>query len=252
MNPLFFVGTPDWRSPLLAALFALPWLVLLARGYLRRWPLWAAVAAGAVVFPFSIAWVQVPVQQGLSAFWGRVLDTAAIQRWLLAVAVPSIAVSGLVQESVKLAVTAAGLRLLKAGRSPRAGLAMGAAAGAGFGGIEAFWVLNQVFATGMTWATVQLYGPAALIGFIERFFAVPFHIAVAALAGYGLATGRTWRFLLLAAGLHGLVNYGAVLLQAGLLGAVSVEVWVAAIALTSMAGALWLRWRGARAAADAS
>ena len=251
MNPLTFIQTPDWRSGLiaagLAALFALPWLVALARGELRRWPLWAAVVAGAVIFPISIGWVQVPIQQGLNVLWARGLDTAAIQRWLLAVAVPSIAVSGLVQESAKLLVTALGLRLRKGERTPRAGLALGAAAGAGFGALEAYWIFNVIFASGFTWATVQLTGPVALLGFVERFITVPFHIAVAALAGYGLAGGRRWRLLpllllLLAAGLHSLANYSAVMLQAGLLGSLGAEVWLAAIAIATVAAALVLQW----------
>ena len=242
-DPRAFIGTPNWRSAALAALFALPWLFVLARGHLRRWPLWAALALAALLFPISIAWVQLPIQQGLSALWTHLLDSAAIERWLLLIAAPSIAVSGLVQESVKALVAFLALRLLRAGHEPRAGLALGAAAGAGYGGFEAFWVFNQIFASGMTWGTVQLYGPAALLGFIERLFAVPFHIAVAALAGYGLATRRPWRFLLLASGLHAATNYGIILNQAGLLDALSVEVWVAAFALASMAGALWLRRR---------
>ncbi len=251
-NPLTFIGVPDWRSALLAALFTLPWLLIVGRGYVRRWPLWAALAAGAVIFPISIAWVQVPIQQALSALWMRVLDVAAVQRWLLAVAVPSIAASGAVQEGAKFLVAALGLGLLKAPHTPRAGLALGAAAGAGFGGLEAFWVFNQVFASGMTWATVQLYGAAAVVAFIERFFAVPFHVAAAALAGYGLATGRPWRFLLLAAGLHSLVNYGVILMQAGILNAVTVEVWVAAVAVACVAGALWLLRSSARREREAA
>jgi len=249
MDPRAFIGLPDWRSALLAALFALPWLVLLGRGTLRRWPLWLAVAGGVLLFPFSIAWVQAPIQQGLNLLWLRLLDVAAIQQWLLAVAVPSIAVSGLVQESAKLLVAVGALALLGK-REPRAGLALGAAAGAGYGGIEAFWVLNQVFASGFTWGTVQLYGLGALLGFVERFFAVPFHIGSAALAGYGLATGRPWRFLLLAIGLHAAVNYTIVLMQAGLIGALAIEVIAALIAAATIATALWLRRRAAPVAVE--
>lgn len=260
MNPLTFLSGPDWRSAVLAAFFTLPWLALLARGALKRlWP-WAALLAGAVVFPLSIAWVQTPIQQGLSALWLSLLGPQGIQAHLLAVAVPSIAATGLVQESAKLAATGAGLWLAwrAAGAEPLPerrgllGLALGAAAGAGFGGLEAFWTFNTIFASGWTWGTVQLGGPLALLGFVERFFAVPFHIGIAALAGYGLATGRTWRFLLLAMGLHGVVNYGAFLGQAvfmprgSVAGLLGVEAWVALVGGASMAVALWLRTRGAQ------
>lgn len=244
-DPRTFIGLPDWRSALLAALFALPWLVALAQGHLRRWQLWAVAVVAAALFPISIAWVQVPIQEGLNLFSARLLAGATLQRYLLAVAVPGIVVSGLVQESAKLLVAWAGLRLLAGRRSAAVGLAAGAAAGAGYGGFEAFWVFNQVFASGITWATVQLYGVAALLGFIERFFAVPFHIGAAALAGYGYGTGRPWRFLLLAIALHSLTNYGVILLQAGVLNMALIEVWVAAIAIVTVGAALWLHRRAA-------
>ncbi|MDI7276907.1 MAG: hypothetical protein QME94_13095, partial [Anaerolineae bacterium] len=63
MNPLAFVGRPDWRSLLLAALFVTPWLLCLGRGWLGRGWLWAALAAAALLFPLSIAWVQAPAQR---------------------------------------------------------------------------------------------------------------------------------------------------------------------------------------------
>jgi uncharacterized membrane protein YhfC len=90
---------------------------------------------------------------------------------------------------------------------------------------------------------VQLAGPQALLGFVERFVTVPFHIGSAALAGYGYATGRPGRFLLLAVGLHTLANYAAVLLAVGALGVVAVELWVAVVAAGTIGAALWLRRR---------
>jgi hypothetical protein len=66
---------------------------------------------------------------------------------------------------------------------------------------------------------VQLGGPAALLAFFERFVAVPFHVGAAALSGYGYATGRPWRFWLVAAMLHAAVNYGVLLRQAGIIAA---------------------------------
>jgi len=83
----------------------------------------------------------------------------------------------------------------------------------------------------------------ALLGFWERFFTVAAHIAFSALAGYGLARGWGWQFYLIASVLHGLLNYSIVLLQAGLLTTVHVEIYVAVIAVVVTAWALWLRWR---------
>ena len=83
----------------------------------------------------------------------------------------------------------------------------------------------------------------ALAGFWERFFAVAFHIAVSALAGYGLAKGWGWQFYLLAAFLHSLLNYSAVLLKSGVFTIVHVEIYVAIMAVLITGVALRLRWR---------
>ncbi len=242
-SPLYFVGMPDWRSALLAVLFALPWLTALAWGRLRCGWLWAAVAAGAVLFPLSIAWLQVPLQQALSALWVTLLGLEGIRRYLLLVSLPSLVVASAVQEGAKLVVAILALRLARARGDGQAGLAFGGAGGAGYGGFEAFWTLNAIFAAGWSWATVQLGGPAALLGFAERLYAVPFHVGSAALAAYGYATGRTWRYLLLAVGLHTLLNYGIALAQAGLLGTLAIEVWGALVAVATISAALWLRYR---------
>jgi uncharacterized membrane protein YhfC len=243
LSPLDFVGIPHWLSAVLALLFVAPWLALLAGRRLRRPWLWGIVALGVVLFPVSIAWIQVPIQQGLNKLWVSQFPTQTIERFLLLFAVPSIIVSGLVQETVKFAIGVVGLTLTRERRTPRAGLAMGAAAGAGYGGMEAFWIFNQIFAAGFTVGTIQLGGIGALVGFIERFFAVMFHIGVASLSTYGYASGRPWRFLLIAIGLHSLTNYSAVLLQAGLLSVTGIEIVLAIIAAATVAAALWIRSR---------
>ena len=83
----------------------------------------------------------------------------------------------------------------------------------------------------------------ALAGFWERFFAVAFHIAVSALAGYGLARGWGWQFYLLAAFLHASLNYSVVLLQSGIFTIVYVEVYAAVVAILVTSVSLSLRWR---------
>lgn len=242
-NPLEFVGRPDWRSAVLAAIFVAPWLILLAGKWLRRWQTWVVLVAGIVLFPLTIAWIQVPIQQALSALYLNTLPIETIGRFALLLSIPLVLVSGLVQEAVKFGIGVAGLHLADERRDSRAGLAMGAAAGAGYGGIEAFWVFNMIFGAGFSLATVQLAGPLALAGFVERFFTVMFHISLAAISTYGYATGRPWPFLLLAIVVHSLANYIAVLAQAGLVGIVATEVILALIALTTLAWALWLRAR---------
>ncbi len=243
MNPLDFIGSPDWRSVVLALVFAAPWLILLAGKQLRRGWLWAVLLVGAVLFSVSIAWVQVPIQQAINALYAKTLPSATIQRYLLLLGVPQVAVAGLVQETVKFGIGVLGLYLIRDRRSPRAGLAMGAAAGAGYGIAEAFWVFNQIFATGITWATVQLSGVAALLGFIERFFTVMFHTSAASLAVYGFASGRPWRYLLLAIGLHTLTDYTVVLVQAKVVGLIGVEIIAGTISVATLVAALWVRFR---------
>jgi uncharacterized membrane protein YhfC len=252
LSPLNFVGIPDWRSAVLTLIFVAPWLGLLAGRRLRRPWSWAILALGALLFPISIAWVQVPIQQGVNALWVSLYPVATIQRFVLLFGAPSIIVSGLVQEVVKFAIGVAGLYLTGERKTPRAGLAMGAAAGAGFGGMEAFWVFNQIFAAGFTLGTVQLGGLGALVGFIERFFTVMFHTGVASLSTYGYASGRPWRFLLLAIGLHSLTNYMALLLQAGVLNEVEIEIIIGVIGVATLSAALWIRARLNRASSPNS
>lgn len=127
--------------------------------------------------------------------------------------------------------------------TPRVGLIIGAVAGLGFGVFEALWIHNTVFASGWSWSAVQVGGVLALAVFWERLFAVGFHIAASALAGYGLAKGWGWQFYLIASGLHALLNYGVVLLSFGVFGTVGVEVYVAVVTALVVAFVLWLRWR---------
>jgi hypothetical protein len=243
VSPLELVGHPDWRSAVLALAFAAPWLVLLAGRWLRRPWVWVVAVVSAVLFSLSIAWVQVPIQQVINRLYAQKLSTGAIQQYLLLLGVPIVVIAGLVQEVVKFVIAVAGLYLIRAHGSPRGGLALGAAAGAGYGAAEAFWIFNEIFVAGFTWATVQLHGPIVLLGFIERVFSVMFHIGAASLAAYGFAVGRPWRFLLLAIGLHSLLDYVAVLGQAQLLSAVTLEIPVAVIAIATMAFALCTRFR---------
>ena len=140
---------------------------------------------------------------------------------------------------------------MRATRQPLAGLALGAAAGAGYGGFEAFCAFNQAFAAGLTWASVQILGVGALLVFIERLFAVPFHIGSTALAGYGYTSGRPWRFWLLAVLLHSAINYGVVLVRAGLLNGAGLDIWGALVSTATIAPTFRLRRRAARPAVEA-
>ena len=208
----------------------------------KHW-LWAVAVVSAFLTLLAVAFVQIPLQhytgQTLMHFWSQ----ETLMNWLLLAGIPSILLSGLVQEGAKMVPMA--FWWWRSGRniSPGLGLAIGAIAGAGFGIFEAVWVHGRIFAAGWTLNAIQTDGFLGIIGFWERFFAVGFHIAVSALVGYGLAKGKGWQFYLIAAVLHGLLNYGVVFLQKGYLTLVQVETWVAVVAVIVTAVVLLLRWR---------
>lgn len=237
----------SWTLILLAIVIALIFGVLWIFPYwipiLKRPWLWIVAIISAVLTWSAIAFIQIPLQTQtgnlLLHFWNQ----ATLTRWLALSGIPQILLSGLVQEGSKLIPVVicwwrSGWRL-----TPKFGLLIGAAAGAGFGVFEAVWVHNTIFASGWTWQTVESGGFTALLGFWERFFTIALHIAVSAIAGYGLAKRMGWQFYLIAAFLHSTVNYSIVLLQLRLLTAVQVEIYIAVISIVITGIALWLRWR---------
>jgi len=219
-----------WFAPYWTPILAKPWA-------------WAVLAGSAFLSLAAVTFIQIPLQvwtgQALNNFWSQ----EVLIRWLLLTGIPGILLTGLVQEGSKLVPIV--VYWWRKGRNidPKLGLAIGAVAGLGLGVFEAVWVHNTIFALGWSWEAVQTGGVVALAGFWERFFAVAFHIAASALAGYGLARGWGWQFYLLASFLHGFLNYSVVLLQSGLFTIVHVEIYAAVVAVLVTAGALWLRWR---------
>jgi RsiW-degrading membrane proteinase PrsW (M82 family) len=205
--------------------------------------LWVVLASSAILALVTVSFVQIPLQswtgQALNHFWSQ----EVLISWLLLAGIPQILLSGLVQEGAKLVPVV--VYWLRAGRviDPKSGLAIGAVAGAGLGVFEAVWAHNTVFAAGWGWETVQNSGLVVLVPFWERFSAVAAHIGFSALAGYGLARGWGWQFYLLAAFLHGLLNYSVILLQKGVFTVIHVEIYATVVALVVTGVALWLRWR---------
>lgn len=219
-----------WLAGYRPPLFSKPWL-------------WAVLVSSAILALAAAAFIQIPLQiwagQALGHFW----SAEVLERWILLAGIPQMLLSGLVQEGAKLVPVV--ICWWRSGKNidPKLGLAIGAVAGAGFGIFEAQWAHNTIFASGWIWETVQTGGFMALAGFWERFFAVAFHTAASALAGYGLAKGWGWQFYLIASCLHGLLNYSAVLLRAGVFTVVHLEIYAAVVAVLVTAWALWLRWR---------
>jgi len=234
----------------LAIAFGAVWLAGYRPPLFKKPWLWAVLVGSAFLALAAASFIQIPLQtwagQALGHFWSQ----EVLMRWILLAGIPQILLSGLVQEGAKLVPVVAYWHRSGKNIDPKLGLAIGAVAGAGFGIFEAQWAHNLIFASGWTWAAVQAGGFWALAGFWERFFTVGAHTAFSALAGYGLARGWGWQFYLIASVLHGLLNYSVVLLQAGLLTTVHVEIYVAVLAVLVTAWALWLRWRKGGATAN--
>ncbi len=227
----------------LAIVFGAIWLAGYWPPLFKKHWLWAVLVVSAILTLAAVSFVQIPLQtwvgRVLNYFWSQ----EVLMRWILLAGIPQILYSGLVQEGAKLVPVV--IYWWRKGMSidPKLGLAIGAVAGAGFGVFEAVWVHNTIFASGWSWEAVQTGGLIALAGFWERFFAVAFHIAASALAGYGLAKGWGWQFYLLASFLHAFLNYSVVLLRVGVFSPVQLELFAAVVAVLVTGGALWLRWR---------
>lgn len=242
MSILEFFTYPSLAGIGIAVAFGLFWLAVLRVWQWRGQWLWLGLA-GVVLFPVSIAWIQVPLQSLVNSRLVDLIGPDTFKNWIFLTYVPYMLLSGLVQEGAKLFPIA--IYWWTNGRdiSPKTGLAVGAMVGAGFGVCEAQWILNSVFAAGFSWSAVTLYGFLVLLPFWERFFTVLFHIGATALTGYGLAKGKGWQFYLLAAGLHSLANYSTLFYVKGMITDVQIEAVIAAFAVIILGMVLWLQRR---------
>jgi RsiW-degrading membrane proteinase PrsW (M82 family) len=215
----------------LALVFAAIWLIIYRPWrFNKAW--WVVIfLLSAILTWIAIAFVQVPLQIWTQDFMVGRMGEASFMDWLLLTGIPMMLISGLVQEGAKLIPVIAMWLTREKQLDPLTGLWAGAVSGAGFGVFEAVWAHNTVLASGWTWQLVSQYHVTALLPFIERFFAIGFHIAVSALAGYGWAKGMKWQYYLIAAGLHGLFNYAAVLANRGILTENQIELYIAVIAV---------------------
>jgi RsiW-degrading membrane proteinase PrsW (M82 family) len=210
---------------------------------LRKRQLWIIGVVSAFLTWTAIAFIQIPLQSWTGQVLNRFFSQDTLTDWIFLVSIPSVLLSGLVQEGAKLVPTVFWWLRHDCHLDPKIGLLAGAVAGAGFGIFEAVWVHDTMFSAGWTWQVVQTNGLIGLSGFFERFFTVGFHISVSALAGYGLAKGWGWQFYLIAAFLHGALNYVVVPFQMGSLSPLVLEIYVAVFSIALTAIMLWIRWR---------
>ncbi len=245
-SAFYFQGL-EWTEALVAIALAFGfgaiWLAPYLPPVLRNRKLWLVFIGSALVTWFSIAFIQSPLQTLVGRGLVAVFSSESLNRWLLLAGIPQILLSGFVQEAAKLAPLFFYRYRNKGGFMPKHGLIAGAISGAGFGIFEAVWVHSSMFAGGWDWYMVRLYGFTGLLGLFERFFTIALHIAVSALAGYGLAKGKGWQFYIIASLLHSFANYGVLLLQKGVLTPMQTEIYIAGVASAVTAAALYIRWR---------
>jgi RsiW-degrading membrane proteinase PrsW (M82 family) len=235
----------------LALLFGVIWFTAYWTPIFKRPWAWYILASSAFLSWVAVAFVQLPLQlwtgQAINYFWSQDI----VMRWILLMGIPQILLSGLVQEGAKMVPVVIYWWKHDRDISPKTGLLIGAVAGLGLGVFEAVWAHNLILSSGFTWQTVESSGLIALAGFWERFFTIPVHIGMSALAGYGLAKGRGWQFYLLAAFLHSLANYSVLFVRAGMLSTIHVEVYVAVFAVIITGFVMWLRWKRVKVDSDA-
>jgi RsiW-degrading membrane proteinase PrsW (M82 family) len=227
----------------LAIAFGVIWLLGFMPPIIKKPWLWLVAVVAAFLTMLAITFVQIPLQYwtglGLQHFW----DQNTLMNWFLLTGLPSVLISGLVQEAAKMVPIYFWWWRSDKKLDPKMGLMIGAIAGAGFGIFEAFWVNSQVFMAGWTWGAVSQNAWQGLLPFWERFWTIAGHIGMSALVGYGIAKGKAWQFYLLAAVFHSALNYFVLPLTKGMLTVNQVEIIIAIGAVLVMLAALWLRWR---------
>ncbi|MFZ5435710.1 MAG: hypothetical protein ACOZCF_05260 [Bacillota bacterium] len=220
------------------AAVALVLFITLGRQTLTRAQLVGGVIGlvlGAALFAPSITEVQVPLQSLASRWATEHLATANS----LVLSLPAILLTGIVQEPAKLAGAALGIWAARHGRR-RAAPAIGALAGAGYGGMEAAIILSYALA-------VTPSGTFPWLAAIERASAVMFHLSFPGVVMLWWAQGaaRGSLSLLGAVLAHAALDSLPVLLRMGMIGIAAAEVIVGAFSLALFAYLIFLS-RGAK------
>jgi len=231
-------GTAPRRSPFitffrwveLGAIFllmGLPWMLLLGREGLRGWYFWLIL----LVITCGMLPLTLKVQPFLQAKYSQGIARPLMDRGLtiyIAI-VGTFALSGIVQEFLKWLPIYAYRLIAKGKATYNKIIAVGLAAGVGFGWWEAWWLFKDG------------YGiiPFSFWAYFERFFAIMFHSASAVILAHGVATRRSGRFYALAAFLHGLGNYTILLTRQNLISTVQLEVLIAIYDGLILTATLW-------------
>lgn len=238
-----FFSYPNMWGIILAVIYGVIWFTCFWPPLIKRPWHWAVLVGGAFITLFAISFIQRPLQNLIGNAMLKTWGSETLTKWLLLSGLPTVLISGFVQEGAKLVPVVIYWWRKGMNIDYKLGLTLGAAAGVGFGILEAQWIHNLTFAMGWNLELTRTSGLDAFAPFIERFFVVAFSTAVCALAGYGLAKGQGWQFYIIVSVLHTLLNYSIFLVQAEVLTISQVELFIAAVAMVVTGIALWLRWR---------
>jgi len=186
----------------------LVWVVMVLfffiRYEIRRPLIWIIFAVAGALFGFVFL-VQAPIQQKSAQAIFRALGSTGSGAYI--VALISSLISGLIQESLKLAPMWLFWYLLT--RKPRLedSTILGAAAGAGFGFVEACWITGGAFALG----ALSLLSMTVL----DRMTAIVFHTMTGLILGYGLGRRKILPYWLIAVVVHMIAKFMLVFLSTG-------------------------------------
>ena len=117
----------------LALVFGAVWLCTHWPPLFKKHWLWAVAVVSAFLALLAVTFVQIPLQHYVGVVLNHFWDQGILMDWVLLAGIPSILLSGLVQEGAKMIPIVfwwwrSGMNI-----TPRLGLAIGAIAGAGFG-----------------------------------------------------------------------------------------------------------------------
>jgi len=227
----------------LALLYGAIWLAGFLPPVFKNWKLWIFAIVSYIIPTIIISFIQYPVKtligQGLTGFLSLYFQQTAV---VLMAGIIVVIVSGLIIEGAKL-VTVFYYRLnWKQEFTPRFGLMLGALSGAVYGMMQAYVLHSQMAEYGIG-AMIEAHGMMAILPYIERFFAVAYCAGTTSLAGYGLATGRGWKFYFIVSGINAVYSYILLMLSAKVLDVIWTEIIITLISLAVIGIALWLYWK---------
>jgi hypothetical protein len=226
----------------LALAFGIIWLIGHRPPFLKEPLLWITAIASALLTVLATAFIFIPLNYFYSQWLGNTFDTHTLANMVLVWSIPIVLVIGLVQEGAKM-VPMLFWRTGDEKPDIRFSMMIGAVAGAGYGIFEAFYSYNQVFKAGWGWSDVTTGGITQLLPFWIYFWMIACHIGISALLGYGLGKGKGGVFYALAAFLHALLSYAAILASNGYITGNQLGIITAAAGIIIIGLSLWLRWR---------